>query len=204
MLKILNVKKLAVLVVGVFLLTSCSALFWTNRSLISLDEVIEQNVKIVLIDYNGKICRDSLSVKENPDASGKKSTFNVPKFATKSGSEVPVEYLFFFRGYDTTIYQLQYASNVPVPLGGMALGGYSTYLTSRYYPLVDAFEVGGAGFLYGLILIDLPSMIIASGMHSLQRNQFERIPNWRFKSAQLQNLSDLPPHIQEVIHNGIY
>lgn len=196
MLKILNVKKLAVLVVGVFLLTSCSALFWTNRSLISLDEVIEQNVKIVLIDYNGKICRDSLSVKKNPDASGKKSTFNVPKFATKSGSEVPVEYLFFFRGYDTTIYQLQYASNVPVPLGGMALGGYSAYLAS--------FEVGVAGFLYGLILIDLPSMIIASGMHSLQRNQFERIPNWRFKSAQLQNLSDLPPHIQEVIHNGIY
>ena len=184
-------------------MTSCSALFWTNRSLIPLDEEPVKNVKIVLIDYNGKICRDSVTVKENPDASGKKSTFNVPKFASKSGSEVPVQYLFFISALDTSIYQLNYVSNVSVPLGGMALGGYAAYLTSSYYPQVNAIEVGGAGFFYGLILIDLPSMIIASGMHRLQRNQFQNIPNWRFKNAKPRVLRDLPPHIQEVVQSGI-
>jgi hypothetical protein len=183
-------KKLLVVALASYALTSCTSVFWLSEAKIPAQKVLNnREVQIELFDATGARCSQAVEIETfNDGESAVITQFTVPKFTSEKRRPTKLNYLWIVDGQDTTVYELAYRSRTSVAtltaLGGaLVLSGIPVAIIAddswtgaivAYYGLVTS--------VYGGILIDMPTGI-AGLIKESRANGNGLNPRWKLKGV---------------------
>jgi hypothetical protein len=184
--------------------SSCSTLFWNHNSYVPIEHASEIASKALVLDFEGNICPKEVTVSDNTPQVELTTKYRVPKFASKSARNIPIQFLCFINATDTIIYQLNFKVQKPVPLGGIAGGALGLSLIpmfNEFWGEPTILSVYFAGFIAvsATIYIDIPTGVLAYLDHNSTPYPIKAA--WKYQGSVQLPMQSAPPQIQKALRS---